>query len=558
MNTLKKYKWVWIIGGIVLVSGLALFFFSRSRNAAATTDTEIGETAVAFIGDLAETATASGKVEAQRDASLSLATSGVVDQVIVAVGDSVQEGDTLVQLDTAALQRAILSAEQDVAIAEAELAELLVEPGAEEQAAAEAAVISQQAKLDKLLEGPTAEEIAASEAGVNAAQANIWSASGNVQAANTVSDADILAAEKDLQEAQDAWQAAHDTWVNVADCDVNASGSYECTPLIENARQDAATEEVQVKKAQLAIALAKLDELQNPDSSTVASSQAGYASASAQYDAAIARHEALLAGATAAEIAAAEADLVSAQASLASLVSGPSASDLKIYETRLSQAETSLLEGQKALGDATLVAPFDGIITAVYIAVGENASGLAVDLVDNNSLEVILGVDEIDVGQLSVGQPAIVVMETWPGDEIESEITAIAPSASDSDSGLVSYNVHLALDQSDLPILVGMTANADLITGVGENVLLVPNAALAADRENGTHSVNLVRTVEDGSKTVVPLEVTIGLKDSDYTQIIDGIVEGDVVLLGTFDAPVQTFGQGGNGGGPGGDGGPGF
>ena len=46
MNTLKKYKWVWIIVGIVLVGGLALFFISRSRNAAATADTEIGETAV--------------------------------------------------------------------------------------------------------------------------------------------------------------------------------------------------------------------------------------------------------------------------------------------------------------------------------------------------------------------------------------------------------------------------------------------------------------------------------------------------------------------------------
>ena len=107
--------------------------------------------------------------------------------------------------------------------------------------------------------------------------------------------------------------------------------------------------------------------------------------------------------------------------------------------------------------------------------------------------------------------------------------------------------MHLTLDQSDLPILVGMTANADLITEVGENVLLVPNAAITADRDKGTYSVNLVRTTEDGSKSITPIDVTIGLKDDDFTQIVSGLVEGDVVVLGDFDAPTQTFGPGGDG-----------
>jgi RND family efflux transporter MFP subunit len=267
----------------------------------------------------------------------------------------------------------------------------------------------------------------------------------------------------------------------------------------------------------------------------------------------------LLAGASDADIAAAEADLASAKASLDNLISGPSDTDLKIYETRLAQAETGLQEAQNALDEAVLAAPFDGVITAVHVALGENASGLAIELLDSNSLEVILGVDEIDVGQIAIGQPASVTLETWPNDEIASEITAIAPSSSASDAGLVTYDVHLALNDNELPILVGMTANADLITNVGEDVLLVPNAAITADRENGTYTVNLVRTEEDGSKTVQPVEVTIGLKDKDHTQVISGLVEGDVVILGTFEAPTLRFGPGGGGNGrPGGDGGPGF
>ena len=553
---LKKYKWIWIVGAIVIVSGLAAFFYTRSRNIAASNIGEIGETAVAFIGDLAESATASGQVQAQREAMLSLAGSGVVEQVKVAVGDSVIQGDILVQLETAAFERDVLSAELDVAIAKADLAKLLEESSAAELAAAESAVSSAQAKLDKMFDGPSEEEIAASEAGMKAAQANIWSASGNLQATNTVSNADILAAEKDLKEAEDAWQDVHNIWVRLADCEENDNGSHTCTPKEGSDRMDSISEQVQAASADVAIKQAQLDDLLNPAASSVAASQASVSSASAQYDAASARHEALLAGSSDADIAAAKADLASAEASLDNLKSGPSTSDLKIYETRLAQAETGLQEAHNALADTTLTAPFDGLITAVHVALGENASGPAVELVDGTSLEVILGVDEIDVGQLAVGQPAMVAMETWPNEDIASEITAIAPSSSANDSGVVTYDVHLALEQSDLPILVGMTANADLITDVGEDVLLVPNAAITANRENGTYSVNLVRTEEDDSTTVLPVDVTIGLKDNDHTQIIGGLVEGDVVILGTFVAPTQTFGPGG--GGPGGDGGPGF
>ncbi len=545
----KKYKWVWVVGAIVIVGGLTAFFLTRSRSADAAAKSEIGETTVAFIGDLAQSATATGQVEAQRDAMLSLARSGVVEKVAAAVGDPVERGDVLVQLETAALERDVASAELDVAIAKANLAKLLDETTAAELAAAESAVTSAEAKLEKLLDGPSVEEIAASEAAMKAAQANVWSASGNLQATNSVSDADILAAEKALKVAQDAWQDVHNIWVILADCEVNESGIHECVPKENSSRMDSITQQVQAASADVAIKQAQLDDLLNPSASSVSSSQASVSSASAQYDAAAARHEALLAGASDADIAAAKADLASAQATLDGLTAEPSASDRKIYETRLAQAETGLEEARNILADAVLLAPFDGVVTAVHVAVGENASGQAVELLDSYSLEVVLAVDEVDIGQLAVGQPAIVTMETWPNEEIASEITAIAPSSSAGDSGIVTYDVHLALKQTELPILVGMTANADLITSVGEDVLLVPNAAITADRENGTYSVNIVRTNPDGGTTVLPTEVTIGLKDKDHTQIVSGLIEGDTVILGKFEAPTQTFGPGGNGDG---------
>lgn len=546
MDTIKRYKWIVI--GIVVVAllGLGAYFVMGRQDQNATVDGG-AETAVAFIGDLAESATASGQVSAAREAALSLVSSGKVDGVPVSVGDTVNNGAVLVQLDTDGLQRSVTSAEYDLAIAEAQLADLIADPMQDELAAAEAAVRSAQAKLDDLQQGPSAEEITASEASLKASQANVWSASGSLTASQDVSEADIAAAQKELDAALDDQQAAHDLWVNLAECDENADGTHTCTPKVENDKMDAASEGVRRANAQVAIKQAQLDELLNPDANKVASSQAGLGSASAGYDAAEARHQALLAGASAADIAAAEADLVSAQAALDKLVAGPEQTDITIYEIRVAQAQTALDEALYALNDATVAAPFDGVVTAVHVAPGEQASGLVAEMIATDGLEVILSVDEIDVGKLAVGQPATITMETWPDVELASEITAIAPRSNAGSNGAVSYDVHLGLPETDLPILVGMTANADLLTANREDVLLVPNAAIHPDRENGTYTVNVVRTDADGGRENLPVVVTVGARDSRYTQIVDGLVEGDEVLLGELSAPVQTFG-----GGPGG------
>ena len=61
------------------------------------------------------------------------------------------------------------------------------------------------------------------------------------------------------------------------------------------------------------------------------------------------------------------------------------------------------------------------MITAVRVHPGEHASGLAVEMADTNALELLLGVDEVDIGGLAVGQPAVVTFETWPNVEVSGE-----------------------------------------------------------------------------------------------------------------------------------------
>ena len=103
-----------------------------------------------------------------------------------------------------------------------------------------------------------------------------------------------------------------------------------------------------------------------------------------------------------------------------------------------------------------------------------------------------------------------------------------------------------------------MTANADLLTSEQEDVLLAPNAAINADRGTGTYTVNLVTIDDNGEQVVQEVEVAIGLRDGKFSQITDGLVEGDQLLVGD-NLPVFNFEDGeppeeGFGGGPGGSG----
>jgi HlyD family secretion protein len=257
-------------------------------------------------------------------------------------------------------------------------------------------------------------------------------------------------------------------------------------------------------------------------------------------DEAEAGHTLLLSGASAAEIVAAEASLAQAKADLASLTAAASTEALAVAEAEVEQAHLALADAQEALAAATISAPFDAVVTDVSVAEGEYASGELVELVSSD-LTVVLDVDEVDIGLFSVGQSAIVSLEAWPDAETAAEVVSIAPSATASDDGIVSFEVALSLSETDLPVLVGMTADARLITADHENVLLVPNAAIVADRQAGTYSVNLVTGESNGARAVEEVPVTIGLRDAEYTEITGGLAEGDTVALGELEAPTQSF-----------------
>jgi HlyD family secretion protein len=117
-------------------------------------------------------------------------------------------------------------------------------------------------------------------------------------------------------------------------------------------------------------------------------------------------------------------------------------------------------------------------------------------------------------------------VDALPGMLITGRVKSVAPAASQI-GGVVVYKVTIVLDETDLPLRVGMSATADITTQELENVLLVPNWAIRIDRDTGHTFVNLL--LDD---QVQETEVTIGVRGEDFSQVLSALSEGDIVVAG--------------------------
>ncbi len=535
--------WQWLV--VVVAVAVALFFAAPyllpmivgTPAGAQTTGPTADDLITVTTGDIATTISASGQLVAQREAELSLGQQGTVATVHVQVGDVVAAGDPLVEIDRTELERNVRNAEQSLIIQENNLADLYTGATAEEIAAAEASLASAQASLSSSYRG-------ASEAEVTAARANLTSAEAALaDLLDGPNTAEVTQARATLEKQQAAVQQAQAAYDQVKDRpDVGATTQAR---------------DLQQATIDYETAQAEYDRLMaGASAEAIAQAEATVASARSNLDALLNDPN------RPASIASAESQVASAQSNLASLTTGSTAQQIAITQAQVEQARISLETAQANLEDAVLAAPFDGLVTAVHVVAGEQASGAVITMIDLDSLEVVLTVDEVDLGAVEMGQEAVVTLETYRGTEIPATVIAIDPvSSAGADSAIATFDVHLKLAATNKVLRVGMTANAELVTAEATGVLLVPNDAISSDREAGTYSVN----VYNGT-TIEPRPVEIGLRNGDMTEIVGGVNAGDTLVTGDYVAGATSAeqeqgggllfggppggGGGGNGGGP--------
>lgn len=244
------------------------------------------------------------------------------------------------------------------------------------------------------------------------------------------------------------------------------------------------------------------------------------------YEAAKASFELTMRQPTAAEFAAARSAVVQAESTLARLQEGVSEEEILLAQLQVEQAQISLDQARHQLEGTELVAPHQGTITQVAIKEGELTGGQpAFVLTDLSRYHVEASVDEIDIGQVAVGQQVSITLDALPGVELAGEIEQIASTAQ-MDAGVVSYPVTVRLAATETLLRAGMTANVQIITERREDILLVPNRFVSIDRLTGRTYVDRLVGNE-----VQPIEIQIGLRDETYSEVLAGLQEGDVIVL---------------------------
>jgi HlyD family secretion protein len=559
----------WLIWATVLALVAAIVLTGCARPAAAN-GVAAQDTTVVLVGALSDTVSASGKMVAQRDAALSFSAPGRVTDIWVEVGDFVQAGDPLAQLETDALQTIVRSAELSLAAQETNLAELL-SPAEDyelvsarasvasaqaqlddhlagatelERADAQASLVSAQAQLDDLLEGASATELAQAQASLASAQAALEVEQANYAALAdqfTVARVSLDLAAVDLKSAQYFYDALKNDWQHKDYADFSpeaetlqdAQAAYDVAlaryTLAAAGLDDSALSSAE---AQIAQAQANLEALTEEQTVAIAAAREQVARAQAGLEA--------LTEERTTQVASARAKLAQAEASLINLAEGASDEAIAAAQAQVEQARLHLADAQERLDRATLRAPWSGVVSAVHVEVGEWANGLAVALIDADSLHLELDVDESDIQSITLGQPATITLETWPDRELAGQVTTITPRAQ-TQSGIVTYEVHVQLDTQDLDVRAGMTADADLNTASQEHVLLVANKAITADRTQGVYYV--YRRGSASGDDAERVEITVGGRDKDYSEVTSGLQEGDELLIDYVQEAV-AFGPG--------------
>ena len=408
---------------LIVLAGVGTVAYLRFAARPAAAATSNLPTATVQRGTLIATVNGAGNVNAAQAVALNFQQSGAVQKVDVQTGDSVKTGQVLAELDTAALALQLKNAQVNLQVA--------------------------QDKLAQTKAPSTADAIASARSQVQSAQAGVVGAQAAYTAAaksSTSANSQLASLAATLDKAQAALQQAQ------AACDKVASRP-NVAELAQSLTLQSATDDYNVAKA-------NFDALAATNGTDTASKVATAKS----------------------QLLQAESQLAQAKNNLDALLTGPDATALDIAQKAVDQAQIAEQQAELSLKQAQIVAPFDGVVTAVNITPGQDASSSsqgAIQLADLSHLEIVVNLAETDVNRVRVGQDVQIALDALPNATLQGKVTQIAPAGVIT-QGVVNYPVTIQLTDASRGVKTGMTSNVNIVVQQRDNVLMVPNRAIKA------------------------------------------------------------------------------
>lgn len=253
------------------------------------------------------------------------------------------------------------------------------------------------------------------------------------------------------------------------------------------------------------------------------------------------------------------------------------ATEHRLNQARFTQAEAALDQVRDMLGKTTIASPINGTVVQLNVELGEvvvtgtmnNPGSVIMTVSDMSQMEVEAQVDESEVKDISVGQPAEIEVDAIPSrtfrgavSEVGNAAISSAASSYGSSNASVNYTVRVRFQEASELLKSGMSANVEITTANKEGVLLVPIQSVvmrkveserrqaekpksgaggrvwAEDSSEGRRNKEKDREVvylfQGGRAAIAPVKT--GVSDQDNIEILEGVAEGQEVVKGPFRA----------------------
>lgn len=203
---------------------------------------------------------------------------------------------------------------------------------------------------------------------------------------------------------------------------------------------------------------------------------------------------------------------------------------------------------QSQLGYYVITAPIDGIVVGTPTPAGQTvAQGIStpqviMTIADMSVMKIKVLVDETDIGKVKDGNPVTFTVDAYSNKIFTGKVSSISRSATTS-SNVVYYPVYVEVDSPEGLLFPTMTARATIQVGESKNAILVPVAAVKEQNGQQYVQVNTNGRVENRN-------VTTGLTDEEKIEIIDGLSEGETVVVPETKAQTTNKKQNQNQGPP--------
>jgi HlyD family secretion protein len=183
-------------------------------------------------------------------------------------------------------------------------------------------------------------------------------------------------------------------------------------------------------------------------------------------------------------------------------------------------------------------APFAGTVAEINGELGEFVTpspvGVptppSIDLIDNSCLYVTAPIDEVDAPQIRAGMPAHISLDAFPGKHYDGHVRRVAPYVLDAEKQARTVEIEAEIDTKEgrEVLLPGYSADVEIVLAVRDNVLRIPTPALIEGRR--------VLLIDPKTHKAVKREIKTGIGNWDYTEVLEGLKEGDQIVT-SIDRP---------------------